>query len=56
MRISVIGLVYPEEKKELLPSESEPRFDNRVVFKKSGTSCSSESTASLIQYDAAEVL
>ena len=45
----------PEEKKEL-PSESEPRFDNRVVFKKSGTSCSSESTASLIQYDAAEVL
>jgi len=46
----------PEEKKELLPSESEPRFDNRVVFKKSGTSCSSESTASLIQYDAAEVL
>ena len=26
----------PEEKKELLPSESEPRFDHRVVFKKSG--------------------
>ncbi len=45
----------PEEKKELR-SESEPRFDNRVVFKKSGTSCSSEWTASPIQYDAAEVL
>jgi hypothetical protein len=56
LRISVIGLGYLPKRKRNFFQAKVNRFDNRVVFKKSATSCSSESTASLIQYDAAEVL